>query len=120
MSEEISRFISPKVEEPSETSEHAIVPLKTTIDISADADALRAEMLEKKRQQNRGNYLRKKERLEALRNNQIKGANIILFNVNGKIRQIKVTNEAEYLKFIEDLLGTLKDNSLLTDFLIDA
>ena len=75
---------------------------------------------DKKREWNRKNYLRQKERLKTLEDNQIKGADIILYNLNGKLREIKIQCESDYKQFIDDLLGTLKDNEMVSDYLIKS
>ena len=109
----VAEFISPKVEEPND--ETAIVKAdasNTEIVVAPTPDEL-------KRQRAREAYQRKKERIVALKNNQVHGCKVILFNINSKIHLVDVASEADYRKLIEDLLGTLKDNELLSDYLLD-
>ena len=109
----VAEFISsPKVEEPNEDT--CIVKAETNTEI---VRAPTAEELKKQRA--REAYQRKKERIVALKNNQVHGCKVILFNINSKIHLVDVASEADYRKLIEDLLGTLKDNELLSDYLLD-
>ena len=113
-SESISEFIKPKVEEPND--ETAIVKA----DGSSTEIVVAPTPEEIKKQRYREQYQKYKQRLNELRANQIKGARVILFNITGSIRQIDVATEDDYKQVLTDLLGTLKDNELLTDFLITS
>ena len=72
--------------------------------------------LERRRIAERHRREQRKEEVERLRRSQIKGCEVILFNINGKISRRELANEKDYLDLIEDMLGTLKDNELLHDF----
>ena len=110
----ISDFVKPTIEEPTEDTTAIVkVESKTEIVVAPSADEI-------KRQRSREAYQRQKERIAALKENQVRGCKVFLFNINSKIRSVEITNEDDYRKFIEDLLGTLKDNQLLNDFLIDG
>ena len=72
--------------------------------------------LERRRIADRHRREQRKEEVERLRRSQIKGCEVILFNINGKISRRELVNEKDYLDLVEDMLGTLKDNELLHDF----
>ena len=112
-SESINDFIKPTIEEPTDETAIVKVESKTEIVLAPSADEI-------KRQRSREAYQRQKERLEALKNNQVRGSQVILFNINSKIRAVDIVTEDDYRKLIEDLLGTLKDNQLLSDYLVQA
>ena len=113
-SESINDFIKPTIEEPTEDTTAIVkVESKTEIVLAPSQDEI-------KRQRSREAYQRQKERLEALKNNQVRGSQVILFNINSKIRAVDIVTEDDYRKLIEDLLGTLKDNQLLSDYLVQA
>ena len=59
---------------------------------------------------------KRKEQFEELKKNQIKGVQITLLNLNNKLRNITIKNENDYLKFLADLLATLRDNQLINDY----
>ena len=59
---------------------------------------------------------KRKEQFEELKKNQIKGVQITLLNLNNKLRNITIKNENDYLKFLDDLLATLRDNQLINDY----
>ena len=59
---------------------------------------------------------RKKLEFEELKNKQVKGVKIILLNVNNTIRSLTIKSEDEYIKFVDDLLDTLRANQILNDF----
>ena len=63
---------------------------------------------------------RKRLEFEELKNNQIKGVKIILLNVNNTINSKTIKNEDDYIKFIDDLLDTLRANGILNDFDISS
>lgn len=75
-------------------------------------------VLDKKKEENKRRYQRSKEKLLALRANQVHGCELVLFNINNKLRKITIQSEKEYLNLIEDLIGTLKDNEMLSDYLL--
>ena len=110
--ESINDFIKPTIEEPNDETSIVKADASTTeIVLAPSADEI-------KRQRSREAYQRQKERLEALKNNQVRGSQVILFNITSKIRAIDIVTEDDYRKLIEDLLGTLKDNQLLSDYLV--
>lgn len=59
---------------------------------------------------------KRKEQFEELKKNQIKGVQITLLNINNKLRNITIKNENDYLKLLDDLLATLRDNQLINDY----
>ena len=72
----------------------------------------------------RNNYQRlwhqkKKQEIELIRQNQIKGISVLLLNINNTLRSVKITNEVDYIKLLDDLLDTLKSNGLLNDYQLD-
>ena len=89
---------------------------KTETEQIDDTDSV--VILDKKKESNKRRYQRSKEKLLALRANQIHGCELVLFNINNKLRKIQIQSEKDYLNLIEDLLGTLKDNQMLSDYLL--
>ena len=68
------------------------------------------------RQNARERNERKKAEIARLRAQQIRGCELILFNVNGVIRRLEIDTEEKYIQTLENLVGTLKDNELLNDY----
>ena len=69
-----------------------------------------------KRQKARERNEKKKAEIARLRAQQIRGCELILFNVNGVIRRLEIDTEEKYIQTLENLVGTLKDNELLNDY----
>ena len=114
----ISTFIKPIVEEPSETAIVKVEDSKSTSIVPISKPTVAID--EHKKQLNHARYLRMKERLNALKANQTHGCRIILFNIDGRIKQFEVSTEEEYKNMLTNMLSTLKDNELLTDYLITS
>ena len=91
-------------------------PLKEVPPKAGQKYWLSAEAKKKKNEYMRGYYIRKKEILQELQRHQIKPRDLKLLNINDRVITRHLETEADYIKIIEDLLGTLTDNRLLKDF----
>ena len=69
-----------------------------------------------KRQKAREYHAKKRAEIARLRAQQIRGCELILFNINGVINRLEIDTEQKYVQAIENLVGTLKDNQLLSDY----
>lgn len=114
----ISTFIKPIVEEPNDNAIVKAEDAKSSAIVSIQKPTPVVD--EHKKQLNRARYLRSRERLNALKANQTHGCRIILFNIDGRIKQFEVSTEEEYKNMLTNMLSTLKDNELLTDYLITS
>ena len=105
-----------KEEPKSEQVEPEPEPLKEVPPKAGQKYWLSAEAKKKKNEYMRGYYIRKKEILQELQKHQIKPRDLKLLNINDRVITRHLETEADYIKIIEDLLGTLTDNRLLKDF----
>ena len=98
-------------------SESESVPAKEMSDTEWDRTVKeRQRKAAEKRQKARERNERKKAEIARLRAQQIRGCELILFNVNGVIRRLEIDTEEKYIQTLENLVGTLKDNELLNDY----
>ena len=61
-------------------------------------------------------YIRKKESLLRLQEHQLKPRDLKLLLMSNQVVSRHLESDGDYVKVIEDLLGTLLDNKLLKDF----
>ena len=61
-------------------------------------------------------YIRKKEALLQLQEHQLKPRDLKLLLMSNQVVSRHLESDGDYVKVIEDLLGTLLDNKLLKDF----
>lgn len=111
----ISTFFERKQDDENKEENTTTTPTET---VKSEITTDEATVLDKKKAENKKRYQRSKEKLLALRANQIHGCELVLFNINNKLRKIIIQSEKDYIKLIEDLVGTLKDNQMLADYLL--
>ena len=59
---------------------------------------------------------RKKQEFEILKQHQLQPRQLTLLNINGKVSTRHLNTDADYAKLIEDLVGALFDNKLLSNY----
>ena len=77
---------------------------------------LSAEAKKRKNEYMREYYLRKKASLLQLQEHQITPRDFKLLLANDQVASRHLESDGDYLKFIEELLGTLLDNKILKDY----
>ena len=111
-----AKEIEKKVDQ-EESSESESVPAKEMSDTEWDKTVKeRQRKAAEKRQKARERNEKKKAEIARLRAQQIRGCELILFNINGVINRLEIDTEEKYVKALENLVGTLKDNDLLSDY----
>ena len=77
---------------------------------------LSSEAKKRKNEYMREYYIRKKEALLQLQEHQLKPRDLKLLMLNDQVVSRHLESDGDYVKVIEDLLGTLLDNKLLKDY----
>ena len=76
----------------------------------------KARVREYKREYSRRKRQELKEHIADLEARQIKGSSVQMIVFNDKIVNYSLNTEAEYVKLINDLLGTLQDNKIVLEY----
>ena len=77
---------------------------------------LSSEAKKRKNEYMREYYIRMKESLLQLQQHQLKPRDLKLLLMSNQVVSRHLESDGDYVKVIEDLLGTLLDNKLLKDF----
>ena len=77
---------------------------------------LSSQAKKRKNEYMREYYIRKKESLLQLQEHQLKPRDLKLLLMSNQVVSRHLESDGDYVKVIEDLLGTLLDNKLLKDF----
>ena len=77
---------------------------------------LSAEAKKRKNEYMREYYIRKKESLLQLQEHQLKPRYLKLLMVNDQVVSTHLESDGDYVKVIDELLGTLLDNKILKDY----
>ena len=77
---------------------------------------LSAEAKKRKNEYMREYYIRKKESLLQLQEHQLKPRYLKLLMVNDQVVSRHLESDGDYVKVIDELLGTLLDNKILKDY----
>ena len=73
-----------------------------------------------KREYSRRKRQELKNYIETLETKQIKGAEISMIVSGGEKINVVINSEQQYVKFLNDLLGTLQDNSIVLEYSVKS
>ena len=118
--ESLSQFFTAPLETPMESEKQSetptLQPLVETPPRPGQKYWLSAEARQKKRLYMNEYNAKKKEEIRYLKEHQLQARTLTLLDLNGKLIVRHLDTDADYVKILEDVVGTLVDNRLLKDF----